>query len=212
MYRASVDKAWKLNSIETDCPSFWILSFLPAGGWEGSATFKMTFSAGGAIEFGQRMLQVASQGMGVWRSLPYSFVVSGGLAFISQQGQFQVVTGWIQIYASFRLYLELACFTKYFFHIQGTADLLGWRLLVFQIRIFKFLGDLCLHLMQAWCFDEVNFTFTFPVSRGEIPNGAYGYSYMPNGSYAFAPAAANGGYPYPPPPPGKSGNWGWGLL
>nr|XP_009917458.1 PREDICTED: WW domain-binding protein 2 isoform X1 [Haliaeetus albicilla] len=70
------------------------------GGWEGSATFKMTFSAGGAIEFGQRMLQVASQ-----------------------------------------------------------------------------------------------------VSRGEIPNGAYGYSYMPNGSYAFAPAAANGGYPYPPPPP-----------
>ncbi|XP_061222919.1 WW domain-binding protein 2 isoform X1 [Neopsephotus bourkii] len=70
------------------------------GGWEGSATFKMTFSAGGAIEFGQRMLQVASQ-----------------------------------------------------------------------------------------------------VSRGEIPNGAYGYSCMPNGSYAFAPAAANGGYPYPPPPP-----------
>ncbi|XP_061472208.1 WW domain-binding protein 2 isoform X4 [Rhineura floridana] len=31
------------------------------GGWEGSATFKMTFSAGGAIEFGQRMLQAASQ-------------------------------------------------------------------------------------------------------------------------------------------------------
>uniref|UniRef100_A0A669PV60 WW domain binding protein 2 n=1 Tax=Phasianus colchicus TaxID=9054 RepID=A0A669PV60_PHACC len=31
------------------------------GGWEGSATFKMTFTAGGAIEFGQRMLQVASQ-------------------------------------------------------------------------------------------------------------------------------------------------------
>ncbi|XP_054249718.1 WW domain-binding protein 2 isoform X2 [Indicator indicator] len=31
------------------------------GGWEGSATFKLTFSAGGAIEFGQRMLQVASQ-------------------------------------------------------------------------------------------------------------------------------------------------------
>ncbi|XP_041265182.1 WW domain-binding protein 2 isoform X3 [Onychostruthus taczanowskii] len=39
------------------------------------------------------------------------------------------------------------------------------------------------------------------VSRGEIPSGAYGYSYMPNGSYAFAPPAANGGYPYPPPPP-----------
>ncbi|NWH63422.1 WBP2 protein, partial [Geococcyx californianus] len=72
----------------------------PGGGWEGSATFRMTFSAGGAIEFGQRMLQVASQ-----------------------------------------------------------------------------------------------------VSRGEIPNGAYGYSYMSNGSYAFAPPAANGGYPYAPPPP-----------
>ncbi|XP_020660741.1 WW domain-binding protein 2 isoform X2 [Pogona vitticeps] len=33
------------------------------GGWEGSTTFKMTFTAGGAIEFGQRMLQVASQEM-----------------------------------------------------------------------------------------------------------------------------------------------------
>ncbi|MGH0162895.1 UNVERIFIED_CONTAM: hypothetical protein FKN15_049522 [Acipenser sinensis] len=33
----------------------------PAGGWEGSATFKLIFSAGGAIEFGQYMLQVASQ-------------------------------------------------------------------------------------------------------------------------------------------------------
>ncbi|KAJ6660435.1 hypothetical protein lerEdw1_017859 [Lerista edwardsae] len=80
---------------------------LPLGGWEGSATFKMTFSAGGAIEFGQRMLQVASQ-----------------------------------------------------------------------------------------------------ASRGEVPNGAYGYSYMPNGGYTFPPLAANGmypppppsGYPYPPPP------------
>lgn len=42
----------------------------PSGGWEGSATFKMSFSAGGAIEFGQRMLQVASQGMEVWGCLP----------------------------------------------------------------------------------------------------------------------------------------------
>ncbi|XP_033897398.2 WW domain-binding protein 2-like [Acipenser ruthenus] len=33
----------------------------PAGGWEGSATFKLIFSAGGAIEFGQYMLQVASK-------------------------------------------------------------------------------------------------------------------------------------------------------
>lgn len=33
------------------------------GGWEGSATFKLIFAAGGAIEFGQYMLQVAAQGM-----------------------------------------------------------------------------------------------------------------------------------------------------
>ncbi|KAJ0060733.1 hypothetical protein NL108_017820, partial [Boleophthalmus pectinirostris] len=33
----------------------------PGGGWEGSATFKMVFLAGGAIEFGQYMLQVAAQ-------------------------------------------------------------------------------------------------------------------------------------------------------
>nr|KAF6417625.1 WW domain binding protein 2 [Molossus molossus] len=31
------------------------------GGWEGSAAYKLTFTAGGAIEFGQRMLQVAAQ-------------------------------------------------------------------------------------------------------------------------------------------------------
>uniref|UniRef100_A0A3B3QIJ8 WW domain binding protein 2 n=1 Tax=Paramormyrops kingsleyae TaxID=1676925 RepID=A0A3B3QIJ8_9TELE len=33
----------------------------PGGGWEGSATFKLVFNAGGAIEFGQYMLQVAAQ-------------------------------------------------------------------------------------------------------------------------------------------------------
>ncbi|KAG8008954.1 WW domain-binding protein 2 [Nibea albiflora] len=33
----------------------------PSGGWEGSATFKLVFAAGGAIEFGQYMLQVAAQ-------------------------------------------------------------------------------------------------------------------------------------------------------
>lgn len=32
-----------------------------SGGWEGSATFKLVFAAGGAIEFGQYMLQVAAQ-------------------------------------------------------------------------------------------------------------------------------------------------------
>lgn len=78
------------------------------GGWEGSASYKLTFTAGGAIEFGQRMLQVASQ-----------------------------------------------------------------------------------------------------ASRGEVPNGAYGYPYMPSGAYVFPPPVANGmypcppGYPYPPPPPGE---------
>ncbi|XP_077359737.1 WW domain-binding protein 2 [Festucalex cinctus] len=33
----------------------------PGGGWEGSTSFKLVFAAGGAIEFGQYMLQVASQ-------------------------------------------------------------------------------------------------------------------------------------------------------
>ncbi|XP_078426963.1 WW domain-binding protein 2-like [Cetorhinus maximus] len=33
----------------------------PHGGWEGSATFKLTFTSGGAIEFGQLMLRMASQ-------------------------------------------------------------------------------------------------------------------------------------------------------
>ncbi|XP_067913933.1 WW domain-binding protein 2-like isoform X2 [Heterodontus francisci] len=33
----------------------------PNGGWEGSATFKLTFTSGGAIEFGQLMLRSASQ-------------------------------------------------------------------------------------------------------------------------------------------------------
>lgn len=61
-----------------------------------------------------------------------------------------------------------------------------------------------------FCWGE--FIFTSLASRGEVPNGAYGYSYMPNGSYAFAPPAANGGYPYPPPPPGKSEGWERGLF
>ncbi|KAF7642605.1 hypothetical protein LDENG_00255040 [Lucifuga dentata] len=33
----------------------------PGGGWEGSASFKLVFAAGGAIEFGQYMMQVAAQ-------------------------------------------------------------------------------------------------------------------------------------------------------
>lgn len=56
-------------------------------------------------------------------------------------------------------------------------------------------------------------SFLFPLvliaSRGEAPNGAYGYSHMPSGAYVFPPPVANGmypcppGYPYPPPPPGE---------
>ncbi|KTF95465.1 hypothetical protein cypCar_00030669 [Cyprinus carpio] len=38
------------------------ISAEPGGGWEGSATFKLIFVSGGAIEFGQYMLQVAAQG------------------------------------------------------------------------------------------------------------------------------------------------------
>lgn len=38
------------------------VSITAPGGWEGSATFKLIFVAGGAIEFGQYMLQVAAQG------------------------------------------------------------------------------------------------------------------------------------------------------
>lgn len=37
------------------------------GGWEGTASFKLIFAAGGAIEFGQYMLQVAAQGMATKR-------------------------------------------------------------------------------------------------------------------------------------------------
>ncbi|KAL7989438.1 hypothetical protein Chor_012104 [Crotalus horridus] len=54
------------------------------GGWEGSATFKMTFSAGGAIEFGQRMLQVASQasrGEVPNGAYGYSYMPNGGYTF-----------------------------------------------------------------------------------------------------------------------------------
>lgn len=42
------------------CYRHWLVLVL--GGWEGSATFKLVFAAGGAIEFGQCMMQVAAQG------------------------------------------------------------------------------------------------------------------------------------------------------
>lgn len=38
------------------------LPLLPPGGWEGSATFKMAFRKGGAIEFAQLLAKAASAG------------------------------------------------------------------------------------------------------------------------------------------------------
>uniref|UniRef100_A0A452U1B3 WW domain binding protein 2 n=1 Tax=Ursus maritimus TaxID=29073 RepID=A0A452U1B3_URSMA len=54
------------------------------GGWEGSASYKLTFTAGGAIEFGQRMLQVASQasrGEAPNGAYGYSHMPSGAYVF-----------------------------------------------------------------------------------------------------------------------------------
>ncbi|XP_073444014.1 WW domain-binding protein 2 [Dendrobates tinctorius] len=54
----------------------------PGGGWEGSATFKLIFPAGGAIEFGQQMLQMAAQasrGGPPADSFPY--MPNGGYAY-----------------------------------------------------------------------------------------------------------------------------------
>nr|XP_045361746.1 LOW QUALITY PROTEIN: WW domain-binding protein 2-like [Camelus bactrianus] len=56
------------------------------GGWEGSASYKLTFMAGGAIEFGQRMLQVASQacrGEAPSGAYGYSYMPSGAYVFPS---------------------------------------------------------------------------------------------------------------------------------
>ena len=38
------------------------LPFLPPGGWEGQAVFKLSFRKGGAIEFAQLMIKAASAG------------------------------------------------------------------------------------------------------------------------------------------------------
>lgn len=54
------------------------------GGWEGSATFKLVFLAGGAIEFGQYMLQVAAQAS---RGQPVSVGPGfGGCPFMANGG------------------------------------------------------------------------------------------------------------------------------
>lgn len=57
------------------------------GGWEGSASYKLTFTAGGAIEFGQRMLQVASQasrGEAPNGAYGYSYMPSGAYVYPRQ--------------------------------------------------------------------------------------------------------------------------------
>ncbi|OCT60696.1 WW domain-binding protein 2 isoform X1 [Xenopus laevis] len=52
------------------------------GGWEGSATFKLNFPSGGAIEFGQHMLHVASQASrGGAPSVTYPYMPNGGYVF-----------------------------------------------------------------------------------------------------------------------------------
>ncbi|XP_069807781.1 WW domain-binding protein 2 [Dendropsophus ebraccatus] len=54
----------------------------PGGGWEGSATFKLIFPAGGAIEFGQQMLQMASQASrGGPPSSAFPYMPNGGYAY-----------------------------------------------------------------------------------------------------------------------------------
>ncbi|KAG1930464.1 WW domain-binding protein 2 [Pimephales promelas] len=60
------------------------ISAEPGGGWEGSATFKLIFSAGGAIEFGQYMLQVASQasrGQPVTGNFGCPYMANGAYAY-----------------------------------------------------------------------------------------------------------------------------------
>ncbi|MCJ8738755.1 hypothetical protein PDJAM_G00039460 [Pangasius djambal] len=56
----------------------------PGGGWEGSATFKLIFVSGGAIEFGQYMLQVAAQasrGQPVTPNFSCPYMANGAYAY-----------------------------------------------------------------------------------------------------------------------------------
>ncbi|XP_037134901.1 WW domain-binding protein 2 [Syngnathus acus] len=56
------------------------ISAEPGGGWEGSVSFKLVFAAGGAIEFGQYMLEVATQAS---RGQPVIAGFGGGCPFIA---------------------------------------------------------------------------------------------------------------------------------
>ncbi|XP_063281494.1 WW domain-binding protein 2 [Pelobates fuscus] len=53
----------------------------PGGGWEGSATFKLNFPSGGAIEFGQSMMQVASQASRGGPPNAYPYMPNGGYTY-----------------------------------------------------------------------------------------------------------------------------------
>ncbi|KAJ8264153.1 hypothetical protein GJAV_G00145830 [Gymnothorax javanicus] len=56
----------------------------PGGGWEGSASFKLVFVSGGAIEFGQSMLQVAAQasrGQPVTAGFGCPYMANGAYAY-----------------------------------------------------------------------------------------------------------------------------------
>ncbi|XP_039092536.1 postacrosomal sheath WW domain-binding protein isoform X2 [Hyaena hyaena] len=79
------------------------------GGWEGQATFKLTFRKGGAIEFAQLMMKAASAAargvplgsMNYWFSPPGLYVVTGqGNMMCTQQmpcpGGIRTPTGWIR--------------------------------------------------------------------------------------------------------------------
>ncbi|KAF7705556.1 WW domain-binding protein 2-like isoform X1 [Silurus meridionalis] len=52
----------------------------PGGGWEGSATFKLIFVSGGAIEFGRAMRQLASQAFRT-QSLTGLYMGNGAYAY-----------------------------------------------------------------------------------------------------------------------------------
>lgn len=67
-------------------------------------------------------------------------MVSGGLALILQQGQFEAGAGWIPVFVNLRLYLELTCLKTTPFSRPAGSGFVGigtWFCFVFfgfQIR------------------------------------------------------------------------------
>lgn len=69
-----------------------------SGGWEGAASYKLTFTAGGAIEFGQRMLQVASQGILALKNSGRTHLTPNmWVSCLSFDSKHQEVTIWAQL-------------------------------------------------------------------------------------------------------------------